>query len=260
LIGVAIARQSGRPGLAGCAPVLGTKHPPHYSVELAVAPTADDPGTTFDDLLRAAVELVARDGGGPLHLWIQAASSANDTSAASQGFRAERDLLQMRCALPLPGAARRDRSIDTRAFRPGVDEDAWLVVNNLAFEGHPEQGGWDLATLVEREAEPWFDPEGFLLLESDGRLAGSCWTKIHASTRPPMGEIYVIGVAPEFHGRGWGRALTEAGLEWLAEQGLTTGMLYVDGDNVAAMSMYRSIGFVVDHVDRSYVRLVDATG
>jgi mycothiol synthase len=69
-----------------------------------------------------------------------------------------------------------------------------------------------------------------------------------------MGEIYVIGVDPDFHGRGWGRALTQAGLDWLAGQGLTVGMLYVDADNTAAVSMYRSMGFSDDHVDRSYLR------
>ena len=53
-------------------------------------------------------------------------------------------------------------------------------------------------------------------------------------TDPPMGEIYVIGVDPDFHGRGWGRALTQAGLAWLAGRGLTVGMLYVDADNVPA--------------------------
>lgn len=262
LIGVAIAREAGRPGLAGCAPVFGAPDPLRYSVELALAPTTEDPRGIFDGLLRTAVELVARHGGGPLHLWIQGASSADDAGAASQGFEPERDLLQMRCELPLPDATRRGGSGDTltpRSFRPGLDEQAWLVVNNLAFEGHPEQGGWDLATLLEREAEPWFDPEGFLLWESEGRLAGFCWTKIHASTRPPMGEIYVIGVAPEFHGRGWGRALTQAGLDWLAGQGLTTGMLYVDASNVAAVSMYRSMGFHVHHVDRSYLHLVGTT-
>jgi mycothiol synthase len=259
LVAVVIARQAGRPGLVGCAPVSETVHPLQYSVELAVSPTADGPRDVADGLLHAAVATVAGAGGGQLHLWIQNATAADDTSAMAQGFQVERDLFQMRCPLPLPSQSRRGSgaTIETRPFRPGLDEEAWLVVNNLAFVGHPEQGGWDLSTLLEREAEPWFDPDGLLLLESDGQLAGSCWTKIHASTQPPMGEIYVIGVAPEFHGRGWGRALTEAGLDWLADQGLTTGMLYVDEDNTAAVSMYRSMGFAVDHVDRSYVRLID---
>jgi mycothiol synthase len=260
LIGVALARRAGHPDLVGCAPVTRTEQPPHYSVEVAVAPEVEDPRGTFDGLLHAAVGMVTGVGGGPLHLWIQEALPADDASAASQGFEPERDLFQMRCPLPLPnprGPNGAGDTITTRPFRPGLDEEAWLVVNNRAFEGHPEQGGWELSTLLERESEPWFDPDGLLMLETEGRLAGSCWTKIHGSTQPPMGEIYVIGVDPEFHGRGWGRALTEAGLDWLAGRGLTTGMLYVDASNVAAVSMYRSMGFVVDHVDRSYIHLVD---
>ena len=136
---------------------------------------------------------------------------------------------------------------------PGHDEQAWLAVNNRAFGDHPEQGHWDLAELRAHLLEPWFDPDGLLLVEEDGRLAGSCWTKVHADTQPPMGEIYVIAVDPDFQGRGWGRALTEAGLDWLAGQGLTVGMLYVDADNTAAVSLYRSMGFTDHHVDRAYV-------
>ncbi len=157
----------------------------------------------------------------------------------------------MRRPLPVEGAR---PPLAVRPFVPGSDERAWLDVNNRAFAGHPEQGGWDLGTLEAREAEPWFDPAGFLLHEEGGRLAASCWTKIHRSAAPPLGEIYVIAVDPDFHGRGLGRAMTLAGLDWLAGAGLGVGMLYVDGANTAALSLYRSLGFTVDHVDRSYLR------
>jgi mycothiol synthase len=172
----------------------------------------------------------------------------------------ERNLIQMRCPLPLPpldpGGNSRD-AVSVRPFRVGSDEAGWLATNNRAFASHPEQGHWELATLLEREREAWFDPEGFLVLEVDGRVAASCWTKVHAQADPPMGEIYVISVDPDFHGRGWGRALTRSGLDWLADHGLTVGMLYVDADNVAATTMYRSMGFVEHHVDRAYLLTVE---
>src|SRR5260370_23411893 len=133
----------------------------------------------------------------------------------------------------------------------GQDEPAWLEVNNRAFHWHPEQGGWDIATLKARQAEPWFDPNGFLLHERDGKLLGFCWTKIHDDTTPRLGEIYVIAVDPDAGGRGLGPALVLAGLAYLSERDLTMGMLYVDATNAPALHLYDELGFTIDHVDRA---------
>jgi mycothiol synthase len=244
-----VARQRDGGPLVGYAQVSrghGT-----WGVEVVVHPDrrseADHVG---HDLLAAAIDEIAGQGGGHVHLWVPKPSPVSDSISKSCGLERGRDLYQMRCALPVPGPR---PSLSTRPFVPGADEPAWLEVNNRAFASHPEQGGWDLETVREREREPWFDPAGFLLYENDGRLLGSCWTKIHEDTDPPLGEIYVISVDPDAQGQGLGKGLVLAGLDYLAQVGLRVGMLYVDSDNKPAVSLYESLGFVVDHVDRAYV-------
>ena len=204
-------------------------------------------------LVTTVLDAFATLGGGRLRWWAGDAGDEDDALAAAHGLILERELRQLRCPLPLPAPTRADEVVPTRPFRVGHDESAWIATNNRAFAGHPEQGAWELATLVAREAEAWFDPDGFRVFEVDGVLAASCWTKVHVDERPVLGEIYVISVDPAFHGRGLGRALTRAGLDWLAGAGITTGMLYVDGANAAAVSLYASMGFTVHHVDRAYV-------
>lgn len=184
---------------------------------------------------------------GPLHLWSYRVTEADDAVIRAHGLQQARELYQMRVSLPLEPAA-----IATQAFRPGIDDDAWLEVNNRAFAWHPDQSGWAVADLKQRVAEPWFDADGFRLHFIDGRLAGFCWTKAHTWTEPPLGEIFVIAVDPDFAGRGLGTQLSLAGLQHLHERGLQVGMLYVEADNDAAVAMYRRLGFEVDHADRMY--------
>lgn len=207
-------------------------------------------------LLGAATGLIAEAGGGHVHMWVPKPTPAHDALAASVGLARGRELRQLRRPLPFPERSR----LAVRAFQPGVDEAAWLEVNNRAFHWHPEQGGWDLETLRSRQEQPWFDPGGFLLHERDGKLAGFCWTKVHPDHDPALGEIYVVAVDPGFRGLGLGRDLVVAGLDHLSRRGLGTAMLYVDADNTGALGLYEQLGFATDHVDRAYVGDVDPTG
>jgi mycothiol synthase len=233
-----------------------THHHTHgWSFEVAAGPEAKG---EWLGLVEPAMGAVAADGGGHVSLWLHGGRAADEAAAEAAGFRPERELLQLRVPLPLPEASRLPAGVTIRAFVPGRDEDAWLVVNNRAFAGHPEQGDWDRATLLAREQEPWFDASGFLLAEDADGLAGFCWTKVHEPVPPrepdPLGEIYVIGVDPGRQGTGLGRALVVAGLESLASRGVRVGMLYVDGANTAAVALYGSLGFTTVRVDRAYGR------
>jgi mycothiol synthase len=277
--------QGGRAGFAGLvAWEEGHDHPVGYaqvsrganswSLEFVVDPHHRVPGNTIGmDLVAAAARVIASEGGGHVHMWVNQPRPEHNRIASAIGLEPGRVLYQMRRPLPVEAARRAsgkpgepepgDRPFVTRTFRVGEDEDAWLEVNNRAFDWHPEQGGWDRATIEEREAEPWFDPAGFLLHEGpDGNLDGFCWTKIHKDTDPPLGEIYVIAVDPARTDRrpGLGRQLVIAGLDYLNERGLTIGMLYVDADNSPAVKLYIDLGFVINHLDRAYVGDIAAAG
>ena len=259
-----VAREPGRERIVAYAQI-SRGHDGSWAVEYVVHPRWRADGEDLQqDLLKTALAEIAAQGGGHVHLWVPKPTATDDAVAAAVGMRRGRDLVQMRRALPITNEV---AAIAVRPFRVGEDEATWLEVNNRAFRGHPEQGSWDLATLSERERQPWFDPSGFLLHEIGGRLAGFCWTKVHEPDDDVMaegighdglGEIYVIAVDPDFQGRGLGRQLVLAGLASLAERGVTTAMLYVDHDNEGARKLYFSLGFVDDHVDRAYVTDVPA--
>ncbi len=226
-----------------------------WTIELPAADRLTLDAGDLQHQLAAAVAAVQAGGGGPCRLWIGHAESSDDDVAGRWGFRAYRDLWQLRA--PLPAAP---SDLIVRPFEP-PDAAAVLAVNRRAFSWHPEQGAMSSEDLRARQAEPWYDPAGFLLHERDGRLAGFCWTKVHPGGESPpddvaMGEIYVICVDPDFRGQGIGGPLTLAGLAHLHSRGPTTAMLYVESDNDAANAVYRRVGFAHHHTNRAYVAVL----
>ncbi|MGY2003234.1 mycothiol synthase [Blastococcus sp. SYSU DS1024] len=212
-------------------------------------------------LLRRLLDVA---GDRTLSVWAHGDLPGSAELLAPHGFRRARVLLQMRRDLAgVDPEPRPELPADVQVvpFVPGRDEEAWLRVNARAFAWHPEQGRMTRADLELREAEPWFDPEGFLMAwrgdPGAGELLGFHWTKVHPAGDAgpePVGEIYVLGVDPAAQGLRLGRALTDLGLAHLRRQDLEEVLLYVEEDNAAAVRLYEGRGFRRFAVDVAWER------
>ncbi|MDF0528433.1 mycothiol synthase [Tsukamurella sp. 8F] len=232
------------------------------AVEAFVEPAARGRG-----LGRALVAAALDAVGDGATVWAHGDLPAARAVAAALGLTVARELLQLRRPLdglapvPEPGPG-----VAVRTYAGPADDAAILAVNNAAFAWHPEQGGWTQDQIAERTGSDWFDPKGlFLAVEAprpeggpgrEGRVLGFHWTKVHPAEdgEPALGEVYIVGVAPEGQGKGLGRLLTAVGLEYLAERGLNEVELYVEGDNTAALRTYRRLGFSDYRRDVAYGR------
>jgi mycothiol synthase len=226
--------------LAGFAAVVEEKDGSGI-LEIAVHPSYRNQGVA-DRLVGALKESRGFDG---LKAWSHGNHEAAADLAARYGYAPVRELWKMRmttAGAELPDAGLPE-GVSIRSFVPGQDEDAWLAVNRAAFAHHPEQGNLTRADLEARMAE-----------DRDGRLLGFHWTKVHPrhGAHPAIGEVYVVGVAPEAQGMGLGKALTIAGIKHLQDLGLHAVMLYTDADNAPAVSLYRRLGFTRWDMDVMY--------
>ena len=245
-------------GPLGFAYVHGLTGPGHPELDLAVAPHARRRGVGRA-LVDGVDDIDDLAPGIPLTAWSHGNHPGAAALADRTGYRAVRELWLMR----RPGGAGAPQvpvsAYRLRPFRPGVDDAALLAVNAQAFADHPEQGALDEHGLAERTAHEWFDAAGLLVAESPespgspgspewpvgGGLAGFHWTKVHPAPpgEAPVGEVYVLGVAPAAQGTGLGRHLLAAGLDHLHGRGVSEVVLYVEADNTPAVRLYESFGF-----------------
>ncbi|MBM3743905.1 MAG: mycothiol synthase, partial [Actinobacteria bacterium] len=138
------------------------------SAELVIAPKFRSRGIA-NELLKALTKTPR------LRLWSHGDLPDAKNFALANGFTRVRTVFQMRRSLTdaIPNT---DPKVSIRSFLPGIDNQAWLEVNNRSFTSHPEQSNWSERDLDIRTKESWFDPTGFLIAEIDKKLAGFCWT------------------------------------------------------------------------------------
>ncbi|WP_185174239.1 mycothiol synthase [Rothia nasimurium] len=261
------ARQAGAP--LGFAALV--REGELWVLEAAVAPEARGQGLG-SALIGAAVEAASEE---PLRAWIHGGSDTSSPAlqaathlADKLGWRSTRELYKLGLALTDEARASVRAAAQDRPLPPGLTlttytpdlAEAWVQVNTQAFAHHPEQGRLTLDDLAARTDSDWFRAEGFFLaVEKDGQLAGFHWTKIPTGQgERPEGEVYAVGIAPTWQGKGLGKALTLAGMAYLAgatdESGtpLDRIVLYVDADNTDAVALYCSLSFTPLTIDRQY--------
>jgi mycothiol synthase len=202
--------------------------------------------------------LIARAPEGLL-VWAHGDHPAARALAASHRLAAVRELLHLSAELAPVEPAQLVELVETPVtrdqvstsllpFRVGTDEGAWLALNALTFATHAEQGSVTRADLEQLESEDWFSADDFLLLWDGDELIGYCWLKIEDG----RGEFYVVGVHPDRQGQRLGGLLFDAGLARMRELGIRSAHLYVEGDNDAALRLYRARGFAQDSIDVQY--------
>lgn len=228
----------------------------HQVAELFVHPAHRNRG--YGAKLLQAVDERAAVG---FRVWAHGDHPAARQLAVRTGLERKRELLVLHTDVegadwPEP---RLREGVSLRTFVPGQDEDDVVRVNARAFDWHPEQGALIADDLRADERRSWFDGNGFFLAEEKGEVIGFHWTKIHEATPERfdgerVGEVYVVGVDPAAQGGGLGRALTLAGLRYLASRGLRQIILYVEGDNAPALAVYTKLGFTRHETDVQYGR------
>jgi mycothiol synthase len=208
----------------------------HWAVEAAVAGRARLPEREREAIGRAVAIVPDR----ARHtLW--AFRNRQIEAARALGYRPVRAVVRLSAALA-DVALSAGGAVD---IRPMADTDvpAIVSINNRAFAGHPEQGAMTEEGFHDLERFEWFDASGVVVARTDRDVVGFCKTKREADA---VGEIYLVAVDSANVGRGIGRELTTAALRLLSERGARVAQVWTDESNLAAISLYRSIGLDVD--------------
>ena len=129
-----------------------------------------------------------------------------------------------------------------RSFHKG-DTPLLTRVQNDAFTG-----SWGFCPNTEEQIDyrthmPNTSHAGIVFLFEGDNPAGYCWTGLVPGDKGVRGMIGMIGVVPDYRGKGVSRHILHAGMKHLRSIGLAQIGLEVDGNNDPAVGLYKSVGF-----------------
>ncbi|MFC1990689.1 GNAT family N-acetyltransferase [Chloroflexota bacterium] len=212
-------------------------HPEHRRLGLAAR--------LLDCALQRAREVDAR----LAHVNIREDNTVANSVLSRLGFGVVRRFLELR--LQLSESQIQEAAHDAylcRHLQPG-EEDKLTRIQNRCFAGTFGYNPNTTEETVHRLNSGRRSPEDVVLICGNDKPVAYCWTIIYPENGvdnvKKSGRIYMIGVDPDFRGRGIGRISLLAGLSHLKTRGVEVVDLTVDSENRPARALYQSIGFKV---------------
>ena len=178
------------------------------------------------------------------------------------GFRFVRRFLELRLEISKVRWQESDQSaVKYCSLRRG-EENKLAQLQNRSFAG---MWGYNPNTVEEITYSTNLSggsPEDVVLACEEDKLIGYCWTRIacKAVTDERKGQVLMLGVEPDYRGRGISKGILLAGLSYLKGKGIQVVELTVDSRNKAACSLYRSVGFKVQTSSSWYEKVISAPG
>ncbi|MFC1989478.1 GNAT family N-acetyltransferase [Chloroflexota bacterium] len=213
------------------------------------------------ELLIRAVRRARELGAKIAHINIPQDNAAAKSGLAKLGFECARRFLELRLDLSkLHQTDIKQAALGCRHLSRG-EESKLTQIQNRAFDG---SWGYNLNTVEEITCflnSSDCSPEDVVLAYDGDQVAGYCWTRMNYGEEADAGErkgrIFMLGVYPDYRGRGIGKKVLLAGLAHLKCKGLRFAELTVDSENETACALYRSVGFEVRTDSLWYERVID---
>ena len=199
----------------------------------------------FDRALRRARELEAK----VAHVSIPAPGLVGAEMLSKLGFKAVRRFYEMRLDISAADLEAAEQLGVAYRYLGAGEEELLAWIENSCFTGtwgfNPntaEYIGWELSARGDC-------PGDVILAISECRPVGYCWTEAEcgrdSATGKSKGRIYMLGVDADYRGKDMGKKLLREGLLHLRDKGRDLIDITVDSQNVAAVTLYRSLGFQV---------------
>jgi len=138
-------------------------------------------------------------------------------------------------------------TLECRYLQRG-EEDKLTQIQNRAFIGTWGYNPNTVEEIIYHTNLSTYSPEDIVLIYEGDKAISYCWTGVACeggATSERKGRIFMLGVDPDYRGKGTGKKALLAGLAHLKSKSLQVVELTVDSENKTAYALYKSIGFKV---------------